>query len=154
MHYYNFNIKDYRKDTQHLKPMEHYIYRMLLDLYYMDEKPIPKTTQWVMRRLMLDSPDHEILLNNVLDDFFYECEDGFRHKRVEKEIEHYHTNAEKNRKNGAKGGRPRKDKPKNNPMGYESVTTGNPLESQMKGNQEPITNNQEKLIIIASLIFQ
>ncbi len=143
MHYYSFNIKDYRKDTQHLKPMEHYIYRMLIDLYYMDEKPIPKKTQWVMRRLMLDSPEYEIMLNNVLDDFFYECEGGFKHKRIDSEIGLYHANADKNRKNGAKGGRPRKDKPKNNPVGFDSVANGLPSESQINPNQEPLTINQE-----------
>ncbi|MGP5067969.1 YdaU family protein [Psychrobacter faecalis] len=139
MHYYSFNIKDYRKDTQHLKPMEHYIYRMLIDLYYMDEKPIPKKTQWVMRRLMLDNPEHENMLKNVLDDFFYECDEGFRHKRIDCEITKYHGNAQKNRENGKKGGRPRK----NNPEITHSVTDGLPLESQNNPNQEPITNNHK-----------
>lgn len=142
MHYYSFNIKDYRKDTQHLKPMEHYIYRMLIDLYYMDEKPIPKKTQWVMRRLMLDNPEHENMLKNVLDDFFYECDDGFRHKRIDCEITKYHGNAQKNRENGKKGGRPRK----NNPEITQSVTDGLPLESQNNPNHEPLTNNQEPKI--------
>lgn len=141
MHYYSFNIKDYRKDTQHLKPMEHYIYRMLIDLYYMDEKPIPKRTQWVMRRLMLDNPEHENMLKNVLDDFFYECDEGFKHKRIDCEITKYHGNAQKNRENGKKGGRPRK----NNPEITQSVTDGLPLESQNNPNQEPITINQEPL---------
>ena len=142
MHYYSFNIKDYRKDTQHLKPMEHYIYRMLIDLYYMDEKPIPKKTQWVMRRLMLDNPEHENMLKNVLDDFFYECDDGFKHKRIDCEITKYHGNSQKNRENGKKGGRPRK----NNPEITQSVTDGLPLESQNNPNQEPVTINQEPKI--------
>lgn len=142
MHYYSFNIKDYRKDTQHLKPMEHYIYRMLIDLYYMDEKPIPKKTQWVMRRLMLDNPEHETMLKNVLDDFFYECEDGFRHKRIDCEITKYHGSAQKNRENGKKGGRP----PKNKPKITQSVSSGLPSESQNNPNQEPITKNQEPYI--------
>ena len=143
MHYYSFNIKDYRKDTQHLKPMEHYIYRMLIDLYYMDEKPIPKITQWVMRRLMIEGEEYEIMLNNVLEDFFFECDDGFRHKRIDSEIGLYHANADKNRRNGAKGGRPRKDKPKNNPVGFQSDASGLPNETQVKGNQEPLTNNHK-----------
>lgn len=142
MHYYSFNIKDYRKDTQHLKPMEHYIYRMLIDLYYMDEKPIPNKTQWVMRRLMLDNPEHEIMLKNVLDDFFFECDDGFRHKRIDSEITKYHGSAQKNRENGKKGGRP----PKNKPKETQSVSNGLPTESENNPNQEPITNNQEPKI--------
>ena len=85
MHYYQFNIGDYRKDTAHLSPIEHYIYRQLIDWYYLDEKPIPKITQSVMRRLSLGS-EHEPALNNVLQDFFVSTKDGWRHGRIDREI--------------------------------------------------------------------
>lgn len=42
MHYYQFNIADYRKDTVHLTRIEHSIYRDLIDWYYLEETPIPK----------------------------------------------------------------------------------------------------------------
>ena len=112
MHYYSFNIADYKKDTEHLIPIEHYIYRALIDRYYLDEKPIPLKTQSVMRRLSLVGDEHETMLENVLSDFFHKCDDGYRHKRIDAELEKYQSNAEKNRLNGAKGGRPRKNKPK------------------------------------------
>ena len=51
MHYYQFNIADYRKDTAHLSLLEHGVYRQLLDWYYISEEPIPKETQVVFRRL-------------------------------------------------------------------------------------------------------
>ena len=143
MHYYSFNIADYKKDTAHLKPMEHYIYRSLIDLYYLDEAPIPLKTHSVMRRLSLDSADHEKMLLDVLNDFFDEQDDGFYHKRIELEIEKYQANADKNRKNGKKGGRP----PKNKPKITQSVSDGLPVESQLNPNQEPLTNNQEPLTI-------
>ena len=41
MHYYQYNIADYRKDTTHLSLLEHGCYRQLLDQYYLDEKPLP-----------------------------------------------------------------------------------------------------------------
>ena len=69
MHYYKFNISDYRKDTVHLTPIEHYIYRSLIDWYYLDELPIPKETQSVMRRLCLGI-ESVSLLQNVLNDLF------------------------------------------------------------------------------------
>lgn len=141
MHYYSFNIADYKKDTEHLSPIEHYIYRSLIDRYYLDEKPIPLKAQSVMRRLSLTGDEHKQLLTNVLDDFFYECDDGYRHKRIDAEIEKYQSNAEKNRINGAKGGRPRKDKPKLT----QSVTSGIPVETQINPNQEPVTNNQKPI---------
>lgn len=139
MHYYSFNIADYKKDTEHLSPIEHYIYRSLIDRYYLDEKPIPLKIQSVMRRLSLVGDEHKQLLTNVLEDFFYETDDGYRHKRIDAELTKYQSNAEKNRVNGAKGGRPRKDKPKLT----QSVTDGIPLATQINPNQEPVTNNQE-----------
>lgn len=143
MHYYSFNIADYKKDTAHLKPMEHYIYRSLIDLYYLNETPIPLKTHSVMRWLSLETHDQEKMLLDVLNDFFEEHEDGFYHKRIEDEVEKYHTNAEKNRVNGKKGGRP----PKNKPKETQLVSSGNQLESELNPNQEPITNNQEPLTI-------
>ena len=40
MHYYQFNIGDYRRDTSHLSLLEHGIYRQLIDTYYLSEKPL------------------------------------------------------------------------------------------------------------------
>jgi len=38
MHYYQFNIKDYKADTKHLYLIEYGALRILLDYYYLDEK--------------------------------------------------------------------------------------------------------------------
>lgn len=144
MHYYQFNIADYRKDTVHLTPIEHYIYRQLIDWYYLDESPIPKETQSVSRRLCLVSENEESLLS-VLNDFFEETENGWVHRRIESEIAAYHANKEKNRENGKKGGRPKKQQLKETekPKETQSVNLANPEESQKKPNQEPLTKNQE-----------
>ena len=144
MHYYQFNIADYRKDTAHLTPMEHYIYRQLIDWYYLDETPIPKKTQSVLRRLRLET-ENEPELSNVLLDFFEESENGWVHARIERDIAEYRAMLDRNKANGSKGGRPRKqavaktEKPKKT----QSVSSGNPLETQNKG--KPITNNQETI---------
>ena len=131
VHYYTFNIGDYRKDTVHLTRLEHSIYRDLIDWYYLDEKPIPVETQSVSRRLRLVSEEEAGALKNVLKDFFVLKDDGWHQARVDLEIEKYHAQCEKNRLNGAAGGRPPKDK---NPVGSQSQPSRNP-------NQEPITNN-------------
>jgi uncharacterized protein YdaU (DUF1376 family) len=41
MHYYKFNIADYRSATAHLTNEEDLAYRRLLDMYYDTEVPIP-----------------------------------------------------------------------------------------------------------------
>jgi uncharacterized protein YdaU (DUF1376 family) len=133
LHYYQFNIGDYRKDTVHLSRLEHSIYRDLIDWYYLDEKPIPVETQSVSRRLRLVSEEEKAALSAVLQDFFCCTEEGWRHKRIDQEIQDYHGMCETNRANGKKGGRPKK-----NPVGSQSQPDGNP-------NQEPITNNQQPI---------
>ncbi len=134
MHYYQFNIADYRKDTVHLSRLEHGIYRDLIDWYYLDETPIPLETQSVMRRLRLVSEEEAKALENVLCDFFTKA-DGYRHNRIDLDIAEYHAMAEKNKANGKLGGRPKKT---------QSVTNGLPDESQNNPNQEPITSNQQQ----------
>ena len=136
MHYYKFNIADYRKDTSHLTTIEHGIYRQLIDWYYLDEKPIPLETQVVSRRLRLGSEMEFSSLQNVLSDFFKQGKTGWVHKRIEVEIKDYHEQAEKNKNNGKLGGRPRKT---------QSVISGLPDESQNNPNHKPLTNNHKPI---------
>ena len=138
MHYYQFNIADYRKDTQHLSPIEHYIYRELMDWYYLDESPIPKETQRVIRRLRLVSENNQDL-KNVLDEFFSETDDGWVHGRIEEEITKYQVKADIARANGSKGGRPKK------PKKTQPVNLANPEKTGSKANHKPLTNNQEPI---------
>ena len=136
MHYYQFNIADYRKDTQHLSPIEHYIYRELMDWYYLDESPIPKETQRVIRRLRLVSENNQDL-KNVLDEFFDETDDGWVHGRIEEEITKYQIKADIARANGSKGGRPKK------PKKTQPVNLANPEKTGSKANHKPLTNNHK-----------
>jgi uncharacterized protein YdaU (DUF1376 family) len=134
VHYYTFNVGDYRKDTGHLTTLEHGIYRQLLDWYYLDETPIPKETQTVIRRLRLGSDSDIQSLQNVLNDFFVLQDDGYHQGHCDVVIAKYHENADKNKVNGKLGGRPKKT---------QSVILGNPTETESKGNHQPITINQE-----------
>jgi uncharacterized protein YdaU (DUF1376 family) len=146
MHYYQFNIGDYRADTAHLSILEHGIYRQLIDWYYLDEKPIPKETQVVMRRLRLGS-DELHFLTNVLSDFFVLTDLGYFHSRIEKELENYRVQFAKNRVNGQLGGRPRKPVDTSNKtqvvLDNNHMATENNPSAPLTNNQEPITINQE-----------
>jgi uncharacterized protein YdaU (DUF1376 family) len=135
MHYYKFNIADYRKDTGHLSTIEHGIYRQLIDWYYLDEQPIPEETQMVIRRLRLGS-DEVMFLQNVLSDFFVLGKKGYEHKRIEVEIQDYQEQAEKNKNNGKLGGRPKKT---------QVVIDGLPDESQNNPNHKPLTINHKPI---------
>jgi uncharacterized protein YdaU (DUF1376 family) len=128
MHYYQFNIGDYRSATAHLSNEEDLAYRRLLDMYYDSEQKIPLDTQWVARRIRMEP----VVIREVLNDMFVRHEDGYFHARCADVIEQYHAMAEKNRANGRLGGR------KKNPVGSES----HPI-AKATINQEPITNNHK-----------
>ena len=139
MHYYQFNIGDYRAATAHLSNEEDLAYRRLLDMYYDTEKQIPLDTQWVAKRLRLDNK----VVKSVLQDMFKLTETGWHHSRCELIIQQYHAMAEKNRANGRLGGR------KKNPVASDSQ----PI-AKATINDKPITNNdkpiKEKATIVAA----
>ena len=134
MHYYQFNISDYRSATGHLTNDEDLAYRRLLDMYYDMENKIPLDTQWVAKRLRMDSQT----VQSVLDDMFVKHEDGYFHARCQDVIQQYHAMAEKNRANGRLGGR--KKNPTANPMGNDSQ----PI-VKATINQELQTNNHNSV---------
>lgn len=110
MHYYQFNIGDYRSATAHLSNEEDLAYRRLLDMYYDSEQKIPLDTQWVARRIRMEPS----VVRDVLNDMFTKEDDGWFHARCADVIQQYHAMAEKNRANGRLGGR------KKNPVGSDS----------------------------------
>ena len=133
MHYYLFNIADYRKDTSHLTPIEHYIYRFLLDWAYLDEQPIPLDNSFVLRKLGLTSKNLSNL-ENVLNDFFKRSDSGWHQKRIDEAIAEYHNYLKKQAENGSKGGRPKKP-------------TANPPISETKPKKSLTINHKPKTII-------
>ena len=142
MHYYPHHIGDYRSGTMHLSNEEDLAYRRLLEMYYDTEQPIPLETQWVARRLRVDTE----ALNSVLKDFFQSTPDGWRNAKCDLVIREYHEMADKNRRNGMKGGRPRINKQgAENPVGSQSDASGMPVATHSKANQEPVTINQEPI---------
>jgi uncharacterized protein YdaU (DUF1376 family) len=157
MYKYLHHISDFMVDTAHLTPLEECFYRRAIDFYYLNEKPLPKETQSVFRRLRAITQEERDAVINVLNDFFVEQDDGFHNKRCDAEIAEYHQNANKNRENGKKGGRPRKNKPSENqseteldnlenPQETQSDILGCENETQKNLNRKPITDNREPRI--------
>ena len=90
MHYYQFNISDYRAATAHLSNEEDLAYRRLIDMYYDTEEKIPLDLQWVGRRTRIEPS----VLRDVLNDMFEKHEDGWHHQRCQQVIAEYHAKAE------------------------------------------------------------
>lgn len=132
MHYFQFNIGDYIKNTIHLSLMEDLAYRRLLDHYYDSEKPIPTDIPMVSRKMRLDAD----IIQTVLNEFFELTPEGYRNHRADLEIASYHEYMAKQKANGSKGGRPKKTQPK---------PTANPSQTQNNPKQEPLTINHKPI---------
>jgi uncharacterized protein YdaU (DUF1376 family) len=84
MHYYQFNIGDYKSHTEHLSEMEDLTYRRLLDWYYLHETPIPLDLTETARQIRMRS--HNDCITIVLQEYFERTDDGWIHHRANKEI--------------------------------------------------------------------
>jgi uncharacterized protein YdaU (DUF1376 family) len=138
MHYYQFNIADYRKDTVHLTPMEHYIYRTLIDWYYLDELPIPNDLPLIIRRLSV-AEGYIQQLQNVLNDFFI-LQEAWYHQRIEDEITAYKAQIEHASKAGKASAEARAKKNKTN---VQQLLNTRSTDVQPTNNHKPITTNHK-----------
>ena len=144
MHYYKFNISDWKASTSHLTPEEEGIYFRLINHYYDTESPIPLETDSVIRRLMLGS--HVDTVRSILNEFFIKTDRGYEKEKCNELIKEYKKTASKNRKNGALGGRPSKTKASSVTQPVSSgLDMGTQTEPKHNPNQEPLTINQEPL---------
>ena len=84
MHYYQFNIGDYKSHTEHLSEMEDLTYRRMLDWYYLHEKPLPPDYGEIARLIRMRS--HIDCIAVVLHEYFDITDDGWIHHRANAEI--------------------------------------------------------------------
>lgn len=141
MHYYNFNIGDYAKDTSHLTDMEDLTYRRILDLYYDSEKSIPRDLRQVARRVRSD----EETVSTILQEFFQETEEGWIQERCERDIRAYKAMQEGGKKGAEKRWKKGADKGKDKEGNRAAIGGASPPQTPPNTNQEPITNNQEPI---------
>ena len=92
MFYFQHHVGDYRRDTGHLTLLEHGIYRQLIDLYYITEKPLDASA---MRLVCVRTAEEEQAYQRVLADFFHERKGKYFHKRCDFEISKYKDKSSK-----------------------------------------------------------
>ena len=125
MNYYKRHLGDYARDTGHLSALEHGIYTLLLDWYYVNEKPIAEDKAI---RIARGNQDETMM---VLNEFFKKTEKGWVHSRADREIREYTAKAEKNRESGKLGGRPKKTMVVSERLANETLATSHkPLEEE------------------------
>lgn len=105
MNYYPFHIGDYKAHTAYLTPMQDIAYRRLLDLYYLQERPLPGDPAACARQIGMREHLDDVRL--VLEDYFY-LEDGlYRNTRCDRVLEDWSDKQEKSRRAGEASGRAR-----------------------------------------------
>ena len=133
MHFYKHNIGEFSAATAGLDFEEIGIFVRLLDRFVLTEKPIK--TEWVNLGFKGEAKRKA---EDILAALFTEVDGGFVYEPALAWVEEYQSNAEKNRENGKKGGRPKKKNPEK-PSGLISVSKNNPTERQpLNINHKPI----------------
>lgn len=135
MHYYQFNIGDYIKDTAHLSDMEDLAYRRMIDLCYLRERPLPESVDEIARLIRMRTHTESIAI--VLQDFYVLTKDGYINKRVEKELNGFKSKSDKARASAKSRWSKNKDLQNANAL---------PTQSEGNTNHKPITNNHKPIL--------
>ena len=102
MHYYTFNIGDYRRDTNHLSLLEHGIYRSLIDTYYMNEGHLCADDAKLMRTHSIRTEDEQQAYKNVITDFFKLKGGIYTHAGCDKTLDKIYEKSQKARESAQK----------------------------------------------------
>ena len=148
MNYYKHNIGDFASMTAGMSCELVGVFVRLVDRMMKTENPIK--TQWVVLGFDKETQPKAMA---ILENIFEQTEDGFVLPMLFEQVAEYQQNAEKNRVNGAKGGRPRKEKTQTKPSGLsnetQTVNFKNPSETLTKEPKNQRTKekkvNQKKL---------
>lgn len=142
MHYYNKNIADFNNATRHLTRQERSIYSDLLELQYDIETPLPNDLDWICKRVLAISPSERTDVEQMLNEFFDETDEGWSNARCELEISKYRDKAEKAYKAGKASGKARRrNKKPNKNNNIKDDTNGCSSGVEPTNNHKPITNN-------------
>ncbi len=152
MHYYSHNINDFNNATIHLSVEEECMYHRALAWYYSNEKPLPGDKEKIYRYLRATTKKLQTAVNNILDDFFTEKEDGFHQSRCDSEIAEYQSKQAKAVEAGKASANARRKLNENKTdveqgNNYRSTDVqqeinGRSTDVQPTNKQEPINKNQ------------
>jgi uncharacterized protein YdaU (DUF1376 family) len=147
MHYYPHHVGDYQRDTATLSVAEHGAYRLLMDAYYVTERPLPANLGELCRICRAISKHEREAVKMVAARFFTASEDHLRHKRIDEEIAAYTEQREAASRAGKASAEKRRTQrstnarstPDENPLDENGNATTNGTAT----NQEPGTRNHK-----------
>jgi uncharacterized protein YdaU (DUF1376 family)/predicted secreted protein len=135
MHYYQFNIGDYKSHTDHLDLLEDLAFRRMMDWCYLHECPLPLDINEIAKKILMRT--HTESIAYVLSEFFVKSEDGYVNNRILKEVKSFKAKSDKARKS-AEARWSKKE--------TQSEGNANALKTQSEGNakHKTLTNKQEQ----------
>ena len=86
MIWYPFYPGDYGRDTADLSLLEHGAYRLLLDVFYATEKPLPLDDARLYRMVRAGSEVERAAVDAVLERFWRRTKAGYVNGRAKREI--------------------------------------------------------------------
>lgn len=89
MNYYSHHIGDFNNETRHLSRVERSLYRDMRDMYLDTEAPLTKDFQMLCRKLMAKTDEEVTGVQQVLNEFFTDVEQGWSNVRCEQIIYEY-----------------------------------------------------------------
>lgn len=145
MHYYQFSIGDYAKDTRHLSWDEDMAYRRLLDAYYAKEEPLPLDLRSVYRLVGAQSDVQREAVAVVLTEFFVETADGWRNKRADAVIAAFHVKSQRASESAKARWEAKAKQPQSQRNANASLDTCERIDTLCEGNaiHKPKTINQK-----------
>jgi uncharacterized protein YdaU (DUF1376 family) len=97
VNFYKHYIGDYQRDTGHLSVTEHGAYRLMLDVYYATEKPLPLDRKALYRLLRAESAADRSAIDSIASQFWAHTPAGLINARADAEISKAEKQAEVNR---------------------------------------------------------
>jgi uncharacterized protein YdaU (DUF1376 family) len=136
MHFYQFNVGDYARDTVGISLIEDIAYRRLIDNYHLNERPMSGCSTHVARVIGMKEYAEEV--GYVLGRFFKQNDAGdWVHKRIEKNLANYKATKKEKIKAGKASGKARRQKALEQTMNTCSANV------ELTNNHKPITNNHK-----------
>jgi len=85
--WFPFYFSDYTSKTEHLTLAEHGAYLLLMGSYYKTGCKLPANAKQLQRICRAFDTEEVDAMNSILDQFFEKHEDGYRHVRIEEELD-------------------------------------------------------------------
>ncbi len=144
MHYYQFNIGDYKSHTDHLDLHEDLAFRRMMDWCYLHESPLPLDLNVIAKKILMRS--HTDSIANVLGEFFHKTEEGYLNKRINSEVEAFKAKSDKARKSAEARWNKVKTQCDGNANALKTQCDGNAKHKPLNTKQETLNINQETVV--------